>query len=195
MQQQKLLLLPNDVICSKQHTPALVDRPPELAAKVAALDRVARTVTWEETILLCTGTVGAYAVTSTRVAAAFKLFQPLKWPLPKSFVQGHLLSSKAIVRQTKHFWAHSSKRGLAVCLCSLQGGCWTIVDVRPVSSCDGRLSCKQQLRAGWYALCTNTLPNRKPIVIRRVAVKVPAMPILTRARVHRNLPIDVFIPC
>merc|ERR1712062_289526 len=86
-----------------------------------------------------------------------------RWPPLKSLVQGHLLSSEAIVRQARHFGAHSSKSSLAICLCCLQGGCWAIIDVRPASSCDRRLCCKQQLRASRYTLRTHALPDRHPI--------------------------------
>merc|ERR550525_1391694 len=91
-------------------------------------------------------------------------------------VQGHLLPSKAVIRQARHSWR--TIFCCTVCLCCIHGGLRAIVDVRAVSNCDGCLRSKKQFRASWYSLCTNTLADSQSIIIRCIAVKIATMSIL-----------------
>merc|ERR1712014_138695 len=103
-----------------------------------------------------------------------------------------LLCQQSSNPKARHFWAHSSECGLAICFCCIQCGCWTIVDVRPVCNCDGCLCCEQQLWASGYALRTNTLTDSHPVVISCVSVKISTVSILTWTSRPSGVPSAIF---
>merc|ERR1712156_31253 len=108
-----------------------------------------------------------------------------------SLVQSHLLPSKAVIRQARHFCR--TIFCCTVCLGCVHGGLRAIVDVRTVSNCDWCLRSKKQFRASWYALCTNTLPDSQSIIIGCIAIKVAAVAILARSCMHIDLPIHILV--